>query len=321
MGAMGPTLGRWCLVLLPALAWLPATAAGAERGVAAMITEIHVGQGQVEVGSGGEGWRPATPLLALRPGDTVTTTGEAWVVIVLSDGRGAVRIDEASSPFVVTAPPAERGRLQRGLTILEASLSFLSTTPRELFGNLGSRNGIRPPVILTPRNGPVLPDSLVFEWRGSRSSLYGVRIIGPDGPVLERTGVAGTRFQYPREAPPLTAGVRYTFQLLPAWHPPQEIWFQVVPPERAGAIRRDLRDLDEALAAGTPGVTAVILRAGFLSGQGLLHDARLRVADELTRRPDEPTLHFLLGELCERQGLPAEASESFAEARFLLGSR
>ena len=95
----------------------------------------------------------------------------------------------------------------------------------------------------------------------------GVRIIGPDGPVLERTGVAGTRFQYPREAPPLTAGVRYTFQLLPAWHPPQEIWFQVVPPERAGAIRRDLRDLDEALAAGTPGVTAVILRAGFLSGQ------------------------------------------------------
>ena len=56
MGAMGPTLGRWCLVLLPALAWLPATAAGAERGVAAMITEIHVGQGQVEVGSGGEGY-------------------------------------------------------------------------------------------------------------------------------------------------------------------------------------------------------------------------------------------------------------------------
>ena len=40
--------------------------------------------------------------------------------------------------------------------------------------------------------------------------------------------------------------------------------------------------------------------------------------EELARQPDEPTLHFLLGNLYARQGLGAEAMESFAESRFLM---
>jgi hypothetical protein len=52
-----------------------------------------------------------------------------------------------------------------------------------------------------------------------------------------------------------------------------------------------------------------------------VHDARRQVADALVRQPDEPTLHFLLGELAARQGLPQESQEAFAEARFLLGGR
>ena len=38
----------------------------------------------------------------------------------------------------------------------------------------------------------------------------------------------------------------------------------------------------------------------------------------LAQRPDEPTLHFLLGDLYARQGLPREAMESFAEVGFLM---
>jgi uncharacterized protein HemY len=40
--------------------------------------------------------------------------------------------------------------------------------------------------------------------------------------------------------------------------------------------------------------------------------------EELVREPDEPTLHYLLGDLYARQGLSEEATESFAEARFLM---
>jgi hypothetical protein len=323
MGVMGrPRIAGYLALALLAGGGLPAPALGAEPEVAAMITEIRVGQGRVEVGSAGtERWRPASPLLALRDGDVVAATGDAWAVVVLSGGR-AVRVDEASSPFPVARPAAGEGRLHKGLRILEASLDFLSTTHRDLlFGNLGSRAGVKPPVILTPRNGPVLPESVVFEWRGSRSSRYGVRILGPAGVVLERSDVADTRFAYPADAPPLTPGVRYTFQLVPAWHPPQAVWFEVVAPDRARRIREDLRDLETALPAERPGATAVILSTGFLAERGLLHDARLRVADALVRQPEEPTLHFLLGDLTARQGLAQESMEAFAEARFLLGGR
>jgi len=322
MGARGRSLVHWGLILaFPAIASSPIVAASAEPEVGGMITEIHVGQGRVEVESPrGERRRPAMPLLTLRDGDTVATTRDAWVVVVLSGGRGVVRVDESTSPFVVTAAPPERGRLHKGLMIIEASFDFLSTTPKDpLFGNLGSRAGVKPPVILTPRNGRVLPDSLVFEWRGSRSSRYGVRIVGPDGVVLERADLTATRFEYPKDAPPLAPGVRYRFQLLPTWHPPQEVWFELVDPDHARTIRHDLQQMDAALPGEPSAATAVILRAGFLAQRGLLHDARLHVSDALARQPDEPTLHFLLGELSARQGLSQEAMEAFAEARFLLG--
>lgn len=311
----------WSLLVLPTMLWSPAVAGSAEPEVAGMITEIHAGRGQVEVRSAeGERWRAATPLLALRGGDTVSTTEDAWVVIVLTGGRGSARVDEATSPFAVPAPSPGRSRLHKSLRILEASFDFLATTtPKDLtFGPLGTRAGLKPPVILTPHNGLVLPDSLIFEWRGSQSSAYGIRISGPDGLVFERTNLVGTRFQYPRNAPPLTAGVRYRFQLLPAWGPPQDAWFELVAPDRARTIRDDLHDLGDAFTPALSPATLVTLRAGFLAANGLLHDARLSLIEELARQPDAPTLHFLLGSLYARQGLSDEATESFAEARFLM---
>lgn len=324
MGATKRTLTRWIsLLALPGILGLVGPARSAEREVAGMVTEIHPGEGQVEVRSAEtERWRPATPLLTLREGDTVNTTQDAWAVVVLTGGRGTVRVDEANAPFSVTVPPMDKSRLHKGLKILEASFHFLSTTPRELpVGTLGTRAGMKPPAILAPRNGLLLPDSVIFEWRGSRSSLVTIRIVGPDGPVLERTKLAGTRFQYPRSAPPLLAGVRYRFQLLPAWSTPQEVWFELVDPTEAQAIRRDLQDLEEALAAAPPPPsTLAALRAGVLAGHGLLHDARLGLAEEIARHPDEPTLHFLLGDLYVRQGLSEEATESFEEARILMNA-
>jgi hypothetical protein len=324
MGATKRTLTRWIsLLALPITLALVGPARSAEREVAGMVTEIHPGEGQVEVRSAGtEHWRPAVPLLTLREGDTVNTTQDAWAVIVLTGGRGSVRVDEANAPFGVTAPSVDRSRLHKGLKILEASFHFLATTPRELpQGTLGARAGMKPPAILTPRNGLVLPDSLVFEWRGSRSSRATVRVVGPEGLVLERTDLAGARLPYPRSAPPLRAGVRYRFQLVPAWAPPQEAWFEVADPTEAQAIRRDLQDLEDALAAAPPPpATLAALRAGVLAGHGLLHDARLGLAEALVRHPDEPTLHFLLGDLYARQGLSEEAAESFAEARLLMNA-
>src|SRR6185369_180231 len=86
-------------------------------------------------------WRPATPLLTLRDGDTVEATRDAWVVIVLTGGRGSVRVDDATAPFIVSAFVMDRGPLSKGLKILEASFDFLSTTKELPLGVLGTRGG------------------------------------------------------------------------------------------------------------------------------------------------------------------------------------
>ena len=61
------------------------------------------------------------------------------------------------------------------------------------------------------------------------------------------------------------------------------------------------------------------LRTGFCAGNGLLHNARLCLLEALARQPDEPALHFLLGDLYSRQGLAEATSDAFAEVRFLMG--
>ncbi len=66
---------------------------------------------------------------------------------------------------------------------------------------LATRSRARPPVILSPRNGRVLPEGLAFEWLGSRFTRYTVRLVGPNGPVIERREVTGPRWEYPADAP------------------------------------------------------------------------------------------------------------------------
>ena len=298
-------------------AW-PARGQGSES--AGMITEIKLLRGQVEVRSaGGQEWRKAGPLLALRAGDTVRATEDASTVILLTGGRGSVKVTKANSPFVVAASQAGESKTQKAMALLETSLGFLSTTAKEEpRATLSTRGGPKPPVILTPRNGPVLPDSLTVEWLGSRFSRYTVQIVGAKGVVLEKKNFTGARFQYPADAPPLAPGVRYTIQVASGSHPVQQAWFEVLDPARAQAIRQDLKELDQAFGRTVSPNTLAALRAGFLAKNGLVHDARLTLVAALAKDPDEPTLHLLLGNLYETAGLHEQAAESFDEARFLM---
>lgn len=310
----------WLLVALFLGTHALAASAYAQGGeIAGMITEVKMGRGQVEVRpAGSQEWRRAGPLLAVRPGDAVRATEDASVVILLSGGRGSVKVVAAGSPFVVPAPKAEETKGQKALTLLEATVGFLSTTAKEVpRATLTTRAGAKPPVILSPRNGPVLPGSLTFEWVGSRIARYTVRIVSPQGVVLEKKDLAGARFDYPPEAPPLAPGVRYTFQVLSGNLPTQEAWFEVLDATRARAIRRELTELEQAVPAVSPN-TLVTLRTAFLANNGLLHDARATLAAAVARDPDEPTFHLLLGNLYGKVGLPEQAAESHDEAAFLL---
>lgn len=310
-----------CMLLTISL-WMlmPAVAHSQGSEAAGMITELKVNRGRVEVKpAGAQEWRKAGPLLTLRAGDTIRTTEGATAVILLSGGRGSIKVNAATSPFVVPGPQSGESKVQKAMTLLDASLGFLSATAKEEpRATLSTRGGPRPPVILSPRNGPVMPDSLTFEWLGSRFSRYTIRIVSPTGPVLEKKDLTGGRFDYPPDAPPLSPGVRYTVQVLSGSHPAQQAWFEVLDTSRAEAIRRDVKELEQAVGPTVSSNTLVTLRTGFLASNGLIHDARLSLIAALTKDPDEPTLHLLLAKLYEKSGLPTQAAEEYAEARYLM---
>lgn len=295
---------------------LPARAQTAET--TAVITELKTGRGRVEVkpAAGGD-WKPARPLLALRAGDAVRTSDNASAVVLLSGGRGTVRIEGASGAFTVpTAAAAGQG--QKAKALVEASLGFLAGTTKESSqAVLATRSAARPPIIVSPRNGRVLPEALAFEWLGSRFSRYSVRVSGPAGPVVEGREVTGARWEYPADAPALTPGVRYTLQVTAAGRPPQDAWFEVVDAERARDVAADLAGLEQALGPSVSPTSRAVLRAGLLAREGFMHDARRVVVAALAADRDEPTLHLLLGDLYTRTGLTDLAAESFEEAQYL----
>ncbi|HUM16249.1 MAG TPA: hypothetical protein VL086_11220 [Candidatus Nitrosotalea sp.] len=311
-------LAAGALVGAIAVSWL--AAAGAQTAeTAGMITEIKAGSGKVEAKAGAADWRPAAPLLTLRAGDQVRTAGDATAVVLLAGGRGAVRVSAATSPYTVAGIPAGDGTAQKARALLSASLGFLGAGAKEQpKAVLSTRGGSRPPEILGPRNGPVLPDALVFEWLGSPFSRYTVRVLDPSGIVLEKKGVVGARLAYPADAPALAPGVRYRLQVEALGQPAQEAWFELVDPARAAAVRADLAQLDAALGPGVSPDSAAAVRGGALAAQGLYHDARLTALTALARNPDDPALHMLLGNLYQKIGLPQLAAESFDEAAFLL---
>ena len=300
-----------------------AFASGQRVELAGMITELKVGRGQVEIKpAGAQDWRRAGPLMALRASDEIRSTDDASAVILLSSGRGSVKVVAGSSPFVVPAPQAGEAKVQKVMTFLDAILSFLLNTAKEVkHAPASTRDGPKLPVILSPRNGPVLPDSLTFEWLESPFARHAIRILGSQGVVLEKKDLTAAKFDYPSDVPPLTSGVRYTFELLSAKHPAQQTWFEVLDPTRAQAIRLDLEELDQAVGRTVPPNTFVALRAALLASNGLLHDARLLLIGALAKDPNEPTLHLLLGNLYDKAGLPVQAAESYNEARFLLSGQ
>jgi hypothetical protein len=312
----GAIVNRWWLVVAMMLG-LALTAAAQPRETVAVISEIKPGKGKVEVKSSAFDWRPAGALQALRSGDQVRASGDATAVVLFSGGRGTTRIDAATSPWTVPAIAAD-GKTQKAQALVASSIAFLSGGTKEPPKAVAATRSLGvAPVILTPRGGPVLGNGLVFEWMGSQFSRYAVRVVSPDGVVVEKAGVAGARFTYPADAPPLKAGVPYRFEVQGAGHPAQATTFEVVDASRANGIAAELRELDLALAGATPNSLAVA-QAGALASAGLLHDARRLVLAALARDPDEPTLHAVLGHLYMRTGLDRQAAESFEEAQFLL---
>jgi hypothetical protein len=311
--------------------WVAATMAVvlSEAGLAlgadpvGVLIEIHAERGRVEVKRAGESeWKPAQPLLALRPGDQIRASGEARASLVFTGGRGAQAVSARNSPFTVQQPAAA-GAGDKAKALVSGVTDFLAGKQKDLAYLPLSVRSVRPPRVaqLQPRETKLLPGAVRFEWSGSDALRYKIRVLGPQGTLWEQGNLPRKAIAYPPSAPALEPGVRYTWQLEAAEHPRQQAEFQILPAAEATRVREALDVLVPASLPGYPPSGVALMRAGYVLRDGLYADARRELLTALAADPDEPTLHLLLGQVYDAIGLGELARREFLEARDLSSRR
>lgn len=309
-----------CLAVL-LVAALVDLAHAAEPG--AVLTEIRRGKGAVTVkASGDRQWKPARPLMSLRPGDHVRAEADARAVLVLAGG-GARTVTAENSPFVVV-PPAASGGSDNVKTMVTGVAQFLAGKQSEpAYLRLTSRSlGAPPPnvpMILSPRDTRVLVTPVTFVWSGGDSLRYTVELLGPNGRVWAASDLPRTPLTYPSSAPRLQPGVSYEWVLAASGYPALRSRFQIVTETEASRIQSALALLEPRELAGYPRSTITLLRAGLLARERLFQEALDELSDNIRAHPDEPTLHFVMGQLYDQIGLKHLAVQAFARARSLEG--
>ena len=288
-----------------------------------VLTEIRAEKGRVEIKKAGEAdWKVAQPLLALRPGDQIRVSGEARASLVFTGGRGAQAVSTANSPFTVQMPAAA-GAGDKAKALAGSVTDFLTGKQKDLAYLPLSVRAVRPPrvVQLEPRDTKLLPGPVTFEWSGSETLRYKVRVSGPQGTLWEQANLPRKPVTYPASSPALEPGVRYSWQLETEGQPMQQVEFQILAPPEAKRVRESLDILvPDALPGYSPSSVA-LMRAGYVLRDGLYAEARHELMAALAKDPDEPTLHMLLGQVYEQVGLGELAQREFIEARDLSGRR
>ncbi len=293
----------------------------------AVLTEIRAGQGEIRVKASGEAeWKAPQPLLSLRPGDQVRASADARATILFTGGRAPQTVSSGNSPFTVPAPGgAPSGeRVQALVTSVTQFLVGKQDKPAyvSLYVPLSTRSvKLPPPTLLAPRETRLQPGPVVFEWSGSESLRYMVRVFGPDGLLWEQGGLPRQPVPYPASAPALRSGQRYAWELHAERQPVQRAEFEILSPADGQRVQQGLGLLVPSALPGQPGSTVALLRAGFLVQEGLYHDARKELVAAIASDASEPTLHQLLGHVYDRMGMKDLATDSFDEARFLSTPR
>jgi len=182
---------------------------------------------------------------------------------------------------------------------------------------------VRPPrvVQLAPRDTKILPGAVAFEWNGSDTLRYRVRVLSAQGLLWEQADLPRRPVTYPASAPALQPGVRYLWQLETAGQPVQQTEFEILASGDAARVQESLGILVPASLPGYPASSVTIMRAGYLLRDGLYAEARGELLAAVAKDPDEPTLHLLLGQVYETIGLTELAQREYVDARDLSAVR
>jgi hypothetical protein len=158
-----------------------------------------------------------------------------------------------------------------------------------------------------------------LQWMGMEQQVGTLRVYGPEGLVWSAENIALTQIKYPASAAPLKPGVEYSWSLEKKGFAPEKASFKLVAVEEARSVQERLSSLQQN--TGASATTVAVMAASLLMSNELFYDARELLVDRVKSDPDEPTLHFLLGEIYDKTGLKSLAAEEYGEAEFLRKGR
>ena len=305
------------LVALLEAGTLTGVRAQAQEAVA-VITELKLNRGDVQIRfPGKKAWEKPGLLQSVYAGTQIQASKDATAVVLFTEGTKTVTVDERNSPFEVKA--AETKSAQGGSGVKEIASMLMGKKKPPTYVALAVRGGKHPAVLVSPRNTKLMTDSPTLQWMGMERQPGTVRVYGPEGLLWTAENIALTQIKYPAAAPRLKPGVEYAWVIEKKGFPAEKAGFQILSPDDAKAVQEKLASLQSA--AGVPKTTAAVLKAGLLLSRELYYEAREILSDAVNSDPDEPTLHFLLGEVYEKTGLKSLAEDEYNEAEFLSKKR
>ena len=184
---------------------------------------------------------------------------------------------------------------------------------------LSVRGKVLPPTQLSPRNSKILSDAPVFQWMGMDQQPGTVKVFGPRGELWNAENINLTKIVYPASAPRLQPDVEYSWAIEKKGAAPSKTTFKLLGAADGQAIKERLAEL--GAMAGVSKTTLAVLKANLLMSRDLFHDAREILTEAIAADSDEPTLHFVLGELYDKIGLKALATDEYNEAEYLAKAK
>lgn len=301
------------LIFFAVLLASPWSFAAQNDEVVAVITELKFNKGDIQISAPGKSTaeKPAV-LQSLYNGSKLLVSKDAAATVLFTDGTASVKVDEKNSPYEVKRV-AKSGQTASRLKETANLLIGKGSAPN--FVGLAVRGKLREPMLLSPREGKLLTTTPHFQWLGMEGQSSTVKVYGAQGLIWSVDDVASTQTIYPSSAPALKPGEIYSWSTERRGAPVEKGTFKIAGSEEIARVQEQFAAIDANTALSR--TTAAILKGNMLLTREHYYDAREILLSAVNADPDEPTLHFLLGQVYDKTGLKTLAREKFSEAQSL----
>lgn len=296
--------------------WIVRYCAAQSEEVIAVITELKFNSGEIQIGRAGTAKteRPAI-LQSLYHGSSVQVSKDAVATILFIDGMRIVKADQNNSPFKIKAAAKTAQGSSRFKEVANSLLGKKSPSNLVPLTVRGKSPGL---IILSPRETKLLTSIPRFQWMGMEGQTSTIKVFDPGGMIWNLENVAVLQLDYPPSAPGLQPGGQYSWSVEKRAGPTETARFTLLTTDESRALNAQLREIgrDGSLSR----TTLAVVKGSFFISRGLYYDAREILLEAAKADPEEPTLHFLIGELYEKTGVISLAQEEYRQSQ-LVGRR